>query len=130
MDLPDYKGMKVEVADVEVTDADIDEQLDELRGRFATVTPVERPAADGDMVVVDVLGTIDGERVEEFSGAGMTFEVGAGNMIPGFDDAVRGCPKASPPPSPIPLRTASSPTSRWTWRSRSRAFANGNYPRR
>ena len=90
VDLPDYKGMKVEVADVEVTDADIDEQLDELRGRFATVTPVERPAADGDMVVVDVLGTIDGDRVEEFSGAGMTFEVGAGNMIPGFDDAVRG----------------------------------------
>ncbi len=90
IELPDYKGLTVEVADVEVTEADINEQLDELRGRFATVTPVERAAADGDLVVVDVSGTLDGVEVEEFSGAGMTFQIGAGNMIEGFDDAVRG----------------------------------------
>ena len=90
IELPEYKGLAVEVADVEVTEADINEQLDELRGRFATVTPVERAAADGDLVVVDVTGTLDGVEVEEFSGTGMTFQIGAGNMIEGFDDAVRG----------------------------------------
>lgn len=88
--LPQYKGRPVQVADAEVAEDDIDEQLTELRSRFATVTPVERAAADGDLVVVDVLGEIDGERKEEFSGTAMTFEVGAGSAIEGFDDAVRG----------------------------------------
>ncbi|MFI0433499.1 MAG: trigger factor [Candidatus Nanopelagicales bacterium] len=90
IDLPDYRGMAVEVADAEVSDDDVDAQLTELRGRFAKVTPVERAVADGDVVVVDVKGAADDEEVEEYSGAGMSFEVGAGNMIPGFDDAVRG----------------------------------------
>ena len=90
VNLPDYQGIEVEVADQEVTDADVEEQLDELRARFATVNPVERSAAAGDLVVVDVTGSIDGEEVEEFTAAGMTFEVGAGKMIPGFDDAVIG----------------------------------------
>ncbi len=90
IELPDYRGMSVQVADAEVTDEDVDEQLTELRGRFAKVTPVERAVADGDVVVVDVKGVADDEAVEEYSGAGMSFEVGAGNMIPGFDDAVRG----------------------------------------
>ena len=88
--LPQYKGRPVQVADAEVTDEDIDEQMTELRSRFATVTPVERAAEDGDLVVVDVVGTIDGDRKEEFSGTAMTFEVGAGSAIDGFDDAVRG----------------------------------------
>jgi trigger factor len=53
--LPQYKGRPVQVADAEVTDEDIDEQMTELRSRFATVTPVERAAEDGDLVVVDVV---------------------------------------------------------------------------
>lgn len=88
--LPDYHGMSVQVADAEVTDDDVEASMRELRGRFASVSPVDRAAADGDMVVVDVTGTIDGEVVDEFTGHGMTFEVGAGNMIAGFDEAVRG----------------------------------------
>ena len=50
--------------------------------------------------------------VEEFSGAGMTFEVGAGNMIPGFDDAVRGCPKGESATFAHTPSDASSLTSR------------------
>ena len=90
IDLPDYRGMAVQVADAEVAEDDVEAQLTELRGRFAKVTPVERAVADGDVVVVDVKGTADDDEVEEYSGAGMSFEVGAGNMIAGFDDAVRG----------------------------------------
>jgi trigger factor len=90
IELPMYKGRSVQVADVEVTEADIDEQLDELRTRFASVAPVERATAADDLVVVDVEGLVDGERRDEFSGTAMTFEVGAGKMIEGFDDAVIG----------------------------------------
>lgn len=89
-ELPTYKGLEVTVDAAEVSDADVQAELDNLRARFAKVTPVERAAADGDLVVVDVSGAIDGTEVAEFSGQGMTFEVGAGNMIDGFDDAVRG----------------------------------------
>ena len=88
--LPDYEAIEVEVADNEVTDADVDEQLDELRSRFATVTPVERAVADGDLVVVDVVGEADGEEVSEYTSSGMTFEVGTGKMIAGFDEAIVG----------------------------------------
>ena len=90
IELPQYKGRPVQVADAEVTEDDVEEQLTELRSRFATVTPVDRAVADGDLVVVDVSGEIDGEAREEFSGTGMTFEVGGGSAIDGFDDAVLG----------------------------------------
>ncbi|MCB0915348.1 MAG: trigger factor, partial [Actinobacteria bacterium] len=90
LELPDFSELAIEVADNEVTDESIDEQLDELRGRFATVTPVEREVADGDLVVVDVVGELDGEELDEYTSAGMTFEVGTGKMIAGFDDAIVG----------------------------------------
>ena len=60
-DLPDYDGLEVTVDDAEVTDADVDEQLDGLRERFATLTGVDRAAADGDFVSIDLSAAIDGE---------------------------------------------------------------------
>ena len=59
-ELPDYDGLEVTVDDAEVTDADVDEQLDGLRERFATLTGVERAAADGDFVSIDLAA--DGRR--------------------------------------------------------------------
>jgi trigger factor len=90
-DLPDYSGIAVEVDDAEVTDADIDEQLTALRGRFASLSPVERAAADGDVLLVDLSGVeADGTVVEDLSGQAMSYELGTDGMLPGFDDAVRG----------------------------------------
>ena len=89
-DLPDYSGIEVQVSDSVVTDADVDDQVENLRKRFATVTPAERPAAAGDLVLVDVRGELDGEELEEFAGSGMTFEVGGDSMIEGFAEAVEG----------------------------------------
>lgn len=90
-DLPDYSGIAVEVEDAEVTDEDIEEQLTGLRGRFASLTPVERAAADGDILLVDLLGyEADGTSVEDLSGHAMSYELGTDGMLPGFDDAVRG----------------------------------------
>ena len=90
-DLPDYSGIAVEVEDAVVSDDDVEEQLTGLRGRFASLTPVERAAADGDVLLVDLLGyEADGTSVEDLSGHAMSYELGTDGMLPGFDDAVRG----------------------------------------
>ena len=90
-DLPDYAGIVVEVDDAEVTDENVDEQLVALRGRFASLSPVERAAADGDVLLVDIMGAeADGSAVEDLSGQALSYELGTDGMLPGFDDAVRG----------------------------------------
>ncbi|MEI6623703.1 MAG: trigger factor [Actinomycetes bacterium] len=92
-DLPDYQGLQISVDDAEVTEGQIDEQLDALRKRFGTATPVERPAADGDLVLLDVIGRLDGEELEDFSATALSYEVGSDGMLTGADEAVRGLSK-------------------------------------
>ena len=76
------------------SDADIDEQLDSLRGRFASLTEVDRAAADGDVILVDIAGaTPEGDAVEDLVGNALSYELGTDGMLPGFDDAVRGAAK-------------------------------------
>ncbi len=82
--------MSVTVDDVEVTEADIDEQVEALRDRFATITPVERAAADGDSVSIDLTATVDGEVLDEATTEGLTYTVGAGDLVDGIDDAITG----------------------------------------
>lgn len=90
-DLPDYSTIAVEVEDAEVTDDDVDEQLTSLRGRFATLTPVERAAEDGDLLLVDLAGAdADGNPVDDLSASAMSVELGDEGVLPGFDEAVRG----------------------------------------
>lgn len=89
-DLPKFEDLKVVVDDAVVTEADIDEQLKELRARFGSLKAVERPAADGDIVMIDLRGTHDGEEVEDIAANAMSYELGSDGMVPGFDDAVRG----------------------------------------
>ena len=88
IELPDYAGIKVEVAAAESSEEDVDKALDELRGRFGTLKSVERPAADGDFLTIDITATIDGEEVD--SAAGLSYQVGAGTMLDGLDEAVTG----------------------------------------
>ncbi|WP_426763128.1 trigger factor [Pseudarthrobacter sp. 1G09] len=88
IELPDYAGIKVEVAAAESSDEDVDKALDELRGRFGTLKSVDRPAADGDFLTIDITATIDGEEVD--SAAGLSYQVGAGTMLEGMDEAVTG----------------------------------------
>ena len=93
-DLPDYSSLKVEVANAAPSDDDVAEQLDSLRGRFATLNEVERAAADGDFLLVDLSGaTPEGDAVEDLVGTALSYELGTDGMLPGFDDAVRGASK-------------------------------------
>jgi trigger factor len=88
--LPDLSSLEVTVDDTEVTDADVTEQLDALRERFATLTAVERPVAEGDYVSIDLKATVDGEEVEEGAASGLSYRVGDGDLIDGLDEALVG----------------------------------------
>jgi len=88
--LPDYDGVAAQVDDIELTDADIDEQVQALRERFATLIDVERPAAEGDFVVMDLVAKRDGEDIEGAEVTGMSYRVGRGGMLDGLDEALAG----------------------------------------
>jgi trigger factor len=88
LELPELSGITLTVDDVEATDADVDEQLDALRERFGTLVGVDRPAADGDFVVLDLTAAVDGEEVDSVSG--ISYQIGSGNMLEGLDEALTG----------------------------------------
>ncbi|MGH8940817.1 MAG: trigger factor, partial [Actinomycetes bacterium] len=89
-DLPDYDGLDVTVEDAEVTDAELDEQVAGLRERFATLRGVDRPAADGDFVSIDLAATVDGRQVDDLTAKGMSYQVGSKSLLDGLDAAVTG----------------------------------------
>ncbi len=88
--VPAFGDLSVTVDDLELTDDEVNEQLDELRARFGTLTGVERPAENGDFVSIDLSATVDGNEVEEARTSGLSYEVGSGEMIEGIDEAIIG----------------------------------------
>ncbi|MEZ2371068.1 trigger factor [Arthrobacter sp. RCC_34] len=88
VELPDYAGIKVEVAAAEASEADVDKALEDLRGRFGTLVAAERPAANDDFITIDITASIDGEEVD--SASGLSYQVGSGTMLEGLDEAVTG----------------------------------------
>ncbi|MEV5299295.1 trigger factor [Amycolatopsis methanolica] len=88
--LPDFSGLSVSVDDVEVTDEEVDAELDNLRARFGTLKGVERPAQDGDFVSIDLSATVDGQEVEEAATSGLSYEIGSGQLVDGIDEAIIG----------------------------------------
>jgi trigger factor len=88
--LPDYDGLPVTVDDAEFSDEEVTEQLQGLRDRFATLAGVERAAASGDYVAIDLSATIDGEPVEDASANNLSYEVGSNSLVEGLDDAIVG----------------------------------------
>ncbi len=90
IEVPDYEGVEAEVEDLEVSDEDVEEQVQALRERFATLNDVERPAAEGDFVVLDLKAKKDGEVLEGAEVSGMSYQVGRGGMLDGLDEALTG----------------------------------------
>lgn len=88
IELPDYSGLEVTVEASESSDADVDKALDDLRGRFGTLKTVDRPAADQDFITMDMSAKIGDEEVD--SATGLSYQVGAGTMLEGLDEAVTG----------------------------------------
>ena len=88
INLTDYKGVEVEHAPVAVTADDLSTTLDHMREQQAQFHAVERPAATGDLVVVDYTVAIEGH--DPSSQSGYEFLVGARSVLPEIDDAVVG----------------------------------------
>ena len=78
--LPDYSGLQVPHPEWEVTDEEVDGQLESMRDRFAELETVERGARIGDHVVITVVGARDGEKVEEASAEDVLYEVRDGEQ--------------------------------------------------
>ncbi len=90
IELPDLEGLKITVDPIEVSDEEVDTELQNLRARFGTLTGVERAAENGDFVSIDLSATVDGEDVPEAATEGLSHEVGSGQLIDGLDDAIVG----------------------------------------
>lgn len=88
--LPEFSEIEVTVDPIVVEDADIDKSLEQLRERFSSVKDVERAAAEGDIVVVDLEAKVDGEVPEDGTATGVSYEIGSGRLLDGIDEAVIG----------------------------------------
>jgi len=88
--LGEYKGLEVGKVEPDIPDEAVQEELDRLREGFAALNPVERPAAPGDIVVIDYAGTVDGEPFEGSEATDLTVEVGSESLLPEFDEALAG----------------------------------------
>lgn len=89
-EVKDIKGAKLVRPQVEITDADVDTILDRLRKQHQHWHETERAAAEGDQVVIDFEGRIDGEPFEGGSSEDMPLVLGSGSVIPGFEDGLVG----------------------------------------
>ncbi|MET8543850.1 trigger factor [Kitasatospora sp. NPDC004799] len=88
--LPEFSSIEVTVDPIAVSDEDVEKSLEQLRERFASLKDVERAAAAGDTVVVDLVAKVDGEVPEDGTATGVSYEIGSGRLIDGIDEAVTG----------------------------------------
>ncbi|RRD36222.1 trigger factor [Leucobacter sp. OH2974_COT-288] len=84
--LPKYEKYELEVADAEVADDAAETELNKLRERFGKLVTVERAAKKDDYVAIDLVARIDGNEVDRAEG--VSYQVGAGNMLAGMDEAL------------------------------------------
>ncbi|KWX57210.1 trigger factor [Mycobacterium sp. NAZ190054] len=90
IELPDLDALKITVDPIDVTDEDVDAEIDSLQKRFGTLTGVDRPAENGDFVSIDLSATVDGQDVPEAKTEGLSHEIGSGQLIEGLDEAIIG----------------------------------------
>jgi len=88
--LGEYKGLAVGKAEAEPTDEIVDREVERIREGFAKLEPVERAAADGDVLLVDFEGLRDGKAFEGGKANDYLLELGGGQLIEGFEEQLTG----------------------------------------
>ena len=88
--LGDYKGLEVGRREPNVGDEAIQAEIEALRERSAKLETTDRAAASGDFVVMDFLGTLDGEPFAGGEGRDQMVELGSGRLVPGFEEQLEG----------------------------------------
>jgi trigger factor len=88
--LGDYKGVEAPRPEPEVPDDAVDREIDRLRESVASLEPVERAAAEGDHLLIDFTGEVDGEEFEGGQASDYLLELGSGSLIDGFEEGLLG----------------------------------------
>jgi trigger factor len=88
--LGEYKGLEVGRREPAATDEQVEEEIERLRERAGRLETVDRPAAEGDFVVMDYKGTLDGEPFAGGEGRDQMVELGSGRLVPGFEEQLTG----------------------------------------
>lgn len=88
--LGEYKGLTAEKEEVKITDEDIDNELKPYINRATRMVTVEREAQNGDTVVIDFEGFLDGKPFDGGKGEGHSLELGSGSFVPGFEEQLVG----------------------------------------
>lgn len=90
IEVPDFSQISVTVPELKVDDAAVDAELDTLRERFGELKDTKRKLKKDDFAIIDLEATIDGEKLEDASTEGLTYRVGADDLMDGLDKAIKG----------------------------------------
>ena len=90
IEVKDYKGVEIETVSAEVTDEDIDNEIKSMARKNARMVAVERPAEDGDTVLLDYEGWTGDTQFEGGTAERQTLKLGSGTFIPGFEEQLIG----------------------------------------
>lgn len=90
--IEDYKGVEIEKIEKEVSEEEINNELDALLEKQSRMVEVEGPVENGLIANIDFAGTLDGEAFEGGTAEGYSLEVGSGSFIPGFEEQMIGKP--------------------------------------
>lgn len=91
VDVKDYKNIKIEKVDNTVTESDVEEELLALQKKHARMVVTEGPAQDGDSLIIDFEGYVDGEQFEGGTAERQPLILGSNTFIPGFEEQLVGC---------------------------------------
>ena len=93
VEVKDYKGVEAEDRKQQITDEDVDAELENLRHRNSRMISVDRPVKDGDSIILDYKGFVGEEQFEGGTADGYTLVIGSGTFIPGFEEQLIGAEK-------------------------------------
>ena len=92
-EVKDYKGVEIEKVPAEVTDEDVDKEIANMADRNSRMVEVDRPAQDGDTVLIDYAGFVGDEQFEGGTAERYPLKLGSCSFIPGFEDQLIGAKK-------------------------------------
>ena len=90
VEVKNYKGVEIEKVENEVKDEDVENDIKSLQKRNARIVSVERPAQDGDTVLLDYAGFVGEDQFEGGTADGQELVLGSGMFIPGFEEQLVG----------------------------------------
>lgn len=90
IEVKDYKGVEIDKIETEVTDEDVDDEIKSMSRKNSRMVTVDRPAKDGDMVLIDYEGWIGDEQFEGGTAERQPLKLGSGTFIPGFEEQLVG----------------------------------------